>query len=172
MPIGHQIPAGLPTGTSAGKVAGDDWRASHLHIPFQQTLFHGGPTGVWTAPTAATTNTELATAPMSRLYTDLDQAAQARLVIGMRTLGVGYTTAVLRLQYAAVAQSTWTELAATAGGGDVSLLAGTANIIRVSPWFTIAAAALATDQVLRLVFNSTGTGTTAATVAFADLLLK
>lgn len=143
-------------------------------IPIQMTMFHGGPTTNYTAPTAATTNGELATVPMARLLQDMQNATQARLVVGQRALGVGYTTAVLRAQVATngLTQSTWVELAATASGGDVSLMGGTASIIRASAWFNIAAGAKIADAVLRVVFNSTGTGTTAATVSFVDLLVR
>lgn len=172
MGIGHSIPAGMPTGTSTGKVGGADWRADHLHIPFQLTLFHGGSTGTYTAPTAATALTELPNAPMSRAYIDLDRASQARFLIGQRVLGLGYTTAILKLQYSTAAQSTWTDLASTANAGDLSLMGGTANTVKVTPWFTVAAGALVVDSVLRVVIVTTGTGTTAATVSFADVLLK
>lgn len=169
MGIRHVVPAGLPTGAVAGKVAGDDWRGDHLHVPYQVTLFHGGAAGVYTAPLAAT-NAEAATAPMSRAMIDLSQASQFRFVVGMRTAGVGYTTALLRPQFS-TDQTTWAELAATAAQGDVSVLAG-ANQVNAAAWASIAAAAKVDNVFLRLLFVSTGTGTTAASVSWADLLFR
>lgn len=142
-------------------------------IPIQVTVFHNGISGVYTAPTAAT-NAEVATIPMGRILQDLTNVSQARLVVGMRTLGVGYTTAVLRMQYATngLTQSAWAELASTSATGDVSLMGGTASIIRASSWFDIASGAKIADAVSRLSIITTGTGTTAATVSFVDLLLR
>lgn len=170
MGIRHTIPSGLPTGTAAGKVAGDDYRADHLHVPFQVTLFHGGSTGVYTAPTAAT-SAEAGTAPMSRAFIDLSQGRQMRFVVGMRTLGVGYTTALLRPQFS-TDQTTWVELAATTTTGDLSMMGGTANIVRNTAWVNLAVASQVDNLYLRLLNVSTGTGTTAATVSWADLLFR
>lgn len=143
-------------------------------IPKSVTMFHGGISGVYTAPTAATTNAELATAPMSRTLVDLQNVSQARLVVGMRTLGVGYTTALIKPRYASngATQTTWVDLANTANAGNVSLLGGTANIIRATSWFDIASGAKLADAYLQIAFTSTGTGTTAATISFVDLLLR
>lgn len=143
-------------------------------IPVVVTMFHGGASGAWSAPTAASTNIEAATAPMSRVLVDLQNVTQARFVVGIKTLGVGYTTALIKPRYASngVTQTTWVDLANTANAGNVSLLAGTANIIRHTAWFDIAAGAKLADAFLQVAFTSTGTGTTAASVSFVDLLLR
>src|SRR5690242_7300939 len=104
MGIKHTVPSGLPTGTVTGKVAGDDWRADHLHIPFEVLLFHAGMSAtaasrVYTlTPLTAATTEPLA--PATRTLLDLDQASQMRLIIGQATLGVGATSCDFRLQYA------------------------------------------------------------------------
>ena len=171
MGIRHTVPSGLPAGTVSGKVAGDDWRADHLHVPFSITLGHGGTSGTFTTGTAVVSNSEQGTAPALRCMVDLSQASQARLVIGQRVLAATFTTAFLRLQYS-TDQSSWVELASVSGAGDVSLLGGSTNRIRSSSWFDIAAGAKSDNIYLRLVFTSTGSTGTAATYSFVDVLLK
>lgn len=144
-----------------------------VRVPVSHTMFHGGATGIYTTPTAAS-NIEVPTVPMSRILTDLNNVTQARLVIGVRAVGAGYTTAVFRPRYATnnLTQSAWADLAATSNAGDLSIVGGTASAIRATSWFNIAAGAIGSDEVIRLDFVSTGTGTTAATISFVDLLLR
>ena len=59
MAIKHVVPAGLPTGTTAGKVAGDDWRADHQFPPFERTLIAGTTAALTPAAASAAAGTEL-----------------------------------------------------------------------------------------------------------------
>lgn len=172
MPITHSVPAGLPTGTVANKVAGDDWRGNHLFPPFEYVLFHGGTTGVYTLTPLTAGTVEPANAPMARGLVDLDNATQMRLVIGQRIIGAGGTSCAARLQYASTgaAQSGWTDANATGTG--ISLLTGTANTVRESGWVDLVTGAKAASTYIRLAFVTVGTVTTAPTLSWAEVLFR
>lgn len=171
MPITHSVPAGLPTGTSAGKVAGDDWRGNHLFPPFEYLLFHGGTTGIFTVSTSAGTN-EPGNAPMARGLVDLDNASQMRLVIGQRVIGSGGTSCAARLQYATngATQTSWADANNTGTG--LNLLTGTANTVRDAGWVDLVSGAKAASTYMRLVIVTVGTLSTAPTLSWAEVLFR
>jgi len=168
--IRHTVPAGLPTGTVTGKVAGDDWRADHVTVPFPVTLFHAG-TGAYTL-TPLTAGTVEPTAPMTRCLIDLSAATQMRLNIGQKVLALGSTSCAARLQYATngATQSAWAD--AHASGTGVSLMGGTANTLKDGGWVNLASGAIADSVYLRLAIVTVGTASTAPTLAFADVLFR
>lgn len=172
MGIRHTVPAGLPTGTSAGKVAGDDWRADHLHVPMEFLIFHLGATAVYTLTPLTAGTVEPANAPMARFLADLDQAAQMNLVIGQRIIGAGGTSCAARLQYATngATQTTWADANNTGTG--ISLLTGTANTVRASGWVDLAAGAKTSSAYLRLGIVTVGTVTTAPTLSWAAAMFR
>lgn len=169
MGIRHTVPAGLPSGTVSGKVAGDDWRADHLHVPFQMTMFHMG-SGTFTAPTAIGT-VEVAAAPMGRALVDLSQATQMRLVVGQKVLSTAGTGSI-QLQYSTngATQTAWA--AADGASGLVSMLGGTANTIKESGWVNLAAGAKIDNCYLRVVTVITAAVSPAATYSFVDVLFR
>lgn len=171
MGIKHIVPAGLPTGTVSGKVAGDDWRADHVHVPMEILMFHAGVSANTTATTAAGT-LELPTAPMSRHLTDLTYATQMRLVVGIKVIGAGGTSQDLRVQYSTngATQTTWADL--NASGTGLNAKTGTANTVVTAGWVNIAAGAIANDVYLRLATVTVGTMTTGATFSWAAVLFK
>lgn len=139
MSIRHSVPAGLPTGTVAGKVAGDDWRGDHLHVPFEVALMILTSA---TAPAAASAaaNVELfSAAKPTRNLVDLSQATQVRLVAMVLANG-GTPASSVKLQYVAKASeaATW---AGADTGASVVLGTGTVGITRDSGWVTLAAGA-------------------------------
>jgi hypothetical protein len=159
--IKHAVPAGLPTGTVAGKVAGDDWRADHVHVPFEVALMILTSA---TAPAAAsaTVNTELfSAAKPTRNLIDLSQATQVRLVAMVLSNG-GTTSAAVKLSYVAKASeaSTW---AGTDAGASVVLGTGTTGITRDSGWQTLAAGARVDNCVVAAVVGA-AFGTTTPTI--------
>jgi hypothetical protein len=172
VPITHSVPAGLPTGTVANKVAGDDWRGNHLFPPFEYLLFHGGVSGVYTLTPLTAGTVEPANAPMARGLVDLDNATQMRLVIGQRIVGAGGTTCTARLQYATngATQTTWADAQNTGTG--VSLQGGTANVVREGGWVDLVTGAKAASTYIRLAIVTTGTVTTAPTLSWAEVLFR
>lgn len=172
MGIKHTVPAGLPTGTVSGKVAGDDWRADHNHIPFEHLIFHGGISGNTAAITAAGT-VELPTAPMARLLTDLSLASQMRLILGLKAttvLGSGGAQFV-RLRYSTngATQTTWANCENTGSG--VSMV-GTANAIKDGGWVDLVSGAKINDCYLQLAMVTTATITTGGTLSWAAVLFR
>jgi hypothetical protein len=172
MPVLHTVPSGLPTGTSAGKVAGDDWRANHTFPPFEYLLFHGGVTGVYTLTPLTAGTVEPANAPAFRGLVDLDAATQMRLVVGQRIIGAGGTTCTARLQYATngATQTSWAD--AQNSGTGINLQTGTANTVRDGGWVDLVTGAKAVSTYIRLAIVTTGTVTTAPTLSWAEVLFR
>lgn len=140
MGIKHTVPAGLPTGTVTGKVAGDDWRADHLHIPFEVSLWTAGAAAL-AAPWAATqaVNTETASKAM-RNRIDLSQASQFRLTALQGTASTP-TNAALKMVYT----TTQTAILATstpnlAASGETLVIGTTGNngLLIDTGWVNIA----------------------------------
>lgn len=172
MPIKHTVPAGLPTGTSTGQVAGDDWRADHLSTPFEFLIFHMGATAVYTLTPLTAGTVEPANAPMARFFADLDQATQMNLVIGQRIIGAGGTSCAARLQYATngATQTTWADANNTGTG--LNLSTGTANTVRAAGWVDLASGAKTASAYLRLGIVTVGTVTTAPTISWAAAMFR
>lgn len=172
MGIKHQVPVGLPTGTSAGKVAGDDWRLDHLHVPMEFLIFHLGATAVYTLTPLTAGTVEPANAPMARFLADLDQAAQMNLVIGQRIIGAGGTSCDARLQYATngATQTAWAD--AQNSGTGLALRTGTANTVRATGWVDLVSGAKAATTYLRLGIVTVGTVTTAPTISWAAAMFR
>lgn len=170
MGIKHTVPAGLPTGTVTGKVAGDDWRADHVCMPFPVTMLHMGTANYTLSPLTA--GTVEPSSPASRMLMDLSTATQFRLAVGQRVIGVGATSCDLRLQYASngATQSTWVDANATGTG--VSLMGGTVPNIREGGWVNLNAAAIADSMYLRAAIVTVGTLTTAPQFSFVDVLFR
>lgn len=175
MAIKHTVPAGLPTGTVSGKVAGDDWRADHNHVSFEYLIFHAGTTGVYTLTPLTAGTVEPANAPMARVFVpDATYVSQFRIAIGQRIVGAGGTTCNAQLQYATngATQTSWADAANSAGAGNVSLQGGTANIIRTGSWADLASAAKIADLYCRFAIVTTGTVTTAPTISWAAVMFR
>src|SRR6476469_4437583 len=98
MGIKHAVPAGLPTGTTANKVAGDDWRGDHVHIPFEVFLMGSGNTAVAGGVSAALNSEMFTTSKITRTRIDLAQASAFRLEALVTALGTT-TTAGIKMQY-------------------------------------------------------------------------
>lgn len=143
--------------------------ALFMMIPVQYLLFHGGTTGVYTLTPLTAATTEPANVPMSRILADLSTATQMRLIIGQRALGVGGTTCTARLQYATngATQTAWADAQNTGTG--VSLIGGTANLVRESGWVNLVTGAKIDTCYMRLAIVTTGTVTTAPTISFAEV---
>ena len=112
---------------------------------------------------------------MARFYAgDLDDATQFRIAIGQRAVGVGGTSCNAQLQYATngATQTAWADAAATANGGNCSLIGGTANVVRVGAWANLAAGAKTADVFARLAIVTVGTVTTAPTISWAAALFR
>lgn len=170
MGILHAVPAGLPTGTSAGKVAGDDWRADHSHVPFSIEMILGQNVALTPAAASATANTELhSTAKSCRNKIDLSVATQARLV-GMVLATGNVAGGSFKLSYAAAEAATWSGTDA----GPVLVCGtngGVAGIIHDSGWVNLAAGAKIDNCFLTLLVG-TALGTTAPTVGFVTCLFR
>lgn len=172
MGIKHTVPASLPTGTVAGKVAGDDWRADHNHVPFEYLIFHMGATAVYTLTPLTAGTVEPANAPMARFYADLAQASQINLAVGQRIIGGGGTSCFARIQYATngATQTTWADANNTGSGLD--LRTGTANTVRTTGWVDLVSGAKIDTNYLRFVIVTVGTVTTAPTLSWAAALFR
>lgn len=171
MGVFHTVPAGLPTGTSTGKVAGDDWRADHVFIPFSIEMILGQNTALTPAAASAAANTELhSTAKSCRNIIDLSQASQARLV-GMVIATGNAAGASYKLSYSASADaSTW----AGSDAGPVLTVGSTgggAGVMHDSGWTNLAAGAKVDNCRVTLLVG-TALGTTAATVGFVTCYFK
>jgi hypothetical protein len=172
--IRHTVPAGLPTGTTAGKVAGDDWRGDHLHVPFSIELILGQNTALTPAAASATVGTELhATAKSCRNKLDLSQARQARLV-GMVIATGNAAAAAYKLSYATAEASTWSSGTGVADAGP-SLVVGSngggAGVMHDSGWVNLAAGAQIDNCFLTLLVG-VALGTTAPTVGFITCFFR
>jgi hypothetical protein len=178
--IRHTVPSGLPTGTVTGKVAGDDWRADHLHIPFSVELVVGNvttaATGAVVTPAAASAaaGTELfSTAKLTRNKIDLSQATQARLVGNVLTLS-STATSSFKLSYCTAEASTWASGTGVADAGPALVVGsngGAAGVIHDTGWVSLAAGARIDNCFLALLVGS-AMGTTAATVGFITAYFK
>ena len=175
MAVKHTVPAGLPTGTVSGKVAGDDWRADHVHVAFEYLIFHAGTTGVYTLTPLTAGTVEPANVPMARLLVpDATYVTQFRLAIGQRIIGAGGTSCNAQLQYATngATQSTWADAANTANAGNLNLSTGTANTVRVGSWADLASGAKISDLYCRFAIVTVGTVTTAPTISWAAAFFR
>ena len=175
MAIKHIVPAGLPTGTVTGKVAGDDWRSDHNHVSFEYLIFHLGASAVYTLTPLTAGTVEPLTVPMARLFVgDATYISQFRVAIGQRAIGAGGTTCNAQFQYSTngATQSTWADAANTSGAGNLNLQTGTASTVRVGAWADLASAAKIADLYARFAIVTTGTVTTAPTISWAAVLFK
>lgn len=167
MGIRHTVPAGLPTGVATGKVAGDDWRADHVHVPFEVCMV------VLTSATnpaaaSATVNTELfSAAKTTRNKIDLSQATQARIVAMPIALGSS-TTAAIKLSYMITEASTWS---GTDAGPTCVLGNGTAGTLHDGGWTNLATAAKADNMNIALLV-SVAFGSTAPTVGNISVFFR
>lgn len=140
MSIKHRVPAGLPSGTSAGKVAGDDWRQDHDHVPFEIAMIRSTTAALTPAAASAAVNVELyATSKTCRNVVDLSTATQARLVAQVIATG-NAAGAAFKLSFATTQATTW----AGADAGPVCVVGangGAAGILHDSGWTNLAAGA-------------------------------
>lgn len=160
MGIKHPVPAGLPTGTSTGKVAGDDWRSDHNHVPFEVPLFlAAGNAGVAAVASATAGNEMWSTGKPTRNKVDLLYGTQFRLVAMVTALG-NAATAAIKMQYMTTNAATWagTDLASTTQNLVVG--AGTAGTIFDLGWQNLATAAKVNDLYIALAV-AVALGTTA-----------
>ena len=174
MGIKHTVPSGLPTGTASGKVAGDDWRADHVHVPFSVEMIIGQNTALTPAAASAAANVELhATAKSCRNKVDLSQATQARLVA--MVIATGNTAAAsYKLSYCTAENSTWasgTGVADAVPVVTVGTTGGGAGVLHDSGWTNLAAGAKIDNCFLTLLVG-TALGTTAPTVGAVTLFIK
>lgn len=174
MGILHAVPAGLPTGTVSGKVAGDDWRADHVHVPFSIEMILGQNTALTPAAASAAANTELhATAKSCRNKVDLSAATQARLV-GMVIAQGNVAGASYKLSYCTVENATWASGTGVADAGPVLVCGSTgggAGVLHDSGWTNLAAGAKINDCFLTLLVG-TALGTTPPTVGFVTAYFR
>lgn len=170
MGIRHSVPAGLPTGTSAGKVAGDDWRGDHLHVPYEIPMVLGTTAAVAIAAASATANTEiLATARPTRNLVDMSQARQGRLVAMVTNIG-NVAGASIKLSYMTTNAATW----AGSDAGPVVVLGSTGGVVNAlhdSGWTNLAAGAQI-DNCYIAILVGTAFGTTAPTLGSLSLFLR
>lgn len=159
MAIKHTVPAGLPTGTSAGKVAGDDWRADHVHVPFEVPLFLAQNAGVAGVASAAANAEMWPTGKPTRNKVDLSQASQFRLVAMVTALGNAPTAAV-KMQYMTTNAATWAGTDMAASGGSLVVGAGTAGTLFDLGWTNMIAGSIINDCYIALAV-SVALGTTA-----------
>lgn len=142
MGIRHAVPAGLPTGTVAGKVAGDDWRGDHRHIPFEiaMLLAPGGAAGIAGVASAAAGAEMWPGAKVTRSIVDLSQATEFRLTAMVTALG-SVATAAIRLGYMTTDAATWAGTDAGASAHSLVVGGGTAGTFRDTGWLSLVAAA-------------------------------
>ena len=174
MGIRHTVPSGLPTGTVSGKVAGDDWRADHLHIPFSVEMILANNAYVTPAAASAAANTELnVTGRTCRNKIDLSQATQARLVAGVGTLS-STAGSSYKLSYCTAENATWANGTGVADAGPavvVGSTGGVLNTIHDSGWVNLAAGARIDNCFITLLVG-TAIGTTPATVGFVTAYFR
>lgn len=176
MAIKHTVPAGLPTGTSSGKVAGDDWRADHVHVPFSIEMILAQNTVLTPAAGSAAVNTELhATAKSCRNKIDLSNASQARLVAQVIATG-NAAGAAYKLSYATADASTWSSGTGVADAiGTNPLIVGSngggAGVIHDSGWVNLAAGAKIDNCFVTLLVG-VALGSTAPTVGFVTCYFR
>lgn len=174
MGIRHSVPSGLPTGTSTGKVAGDDWRNDHLHIPFSVEMVLAQNAVLTPAAASAAANVELhATAKSTRNKIDLSQARFARLVGNVHTLS-STAGSSYKLSYCTAEASTWASGTGVADAGPALVVGsngGAAGVIHDTGWVALASGAQIDNCYIALLVG-TAIGTTAATVGFVTAYFK
>lgn len=171
MGIRHTVPAGLPTGTSAGKVAGDDWRADHVHVPFEIAMFLGTAATAAAAASAAVGIECIVATKCTRNRLDLSQATQVRLV-GMVIANGNNTTAAIKLQTATTEAATWSASTGLVdAGASIVLGTGTAGVLRDSGWQTLNASSRVDNVTIAAVVAS-AFGTTAPTLGSLTVLFR
>lgn len=159
MGIRHTVPAGLPTGTSAGKVAGDDWRADHLHVPFEVFLMGSGNTAVAGTASAAANAELFTTSKITRTRIDLSVASQFRLEAMVTALG-NAAGAAIKLQYTTTNAATWSGADLGATTNNLVIGTGTAGTMFDLGWQNLATAAKA-DNLYIAAAVAVAFGTTA-----------
>lgn len=153
MGIKHTVPASMPTGTTAGKAAGDDWRADHNHVPFEVPLFLcAGNAGVAAVASAAAGAEMWAVGKPTRNKLDLLYASQFRLTAVVTALGTA-TTAAIKMQYMTTNAATWAGTDLAASGGSLVVGTGTAGAIFDLGWTNLATAAKVNDIYIALVVS-------------------
>ena len=171
MGIRHSVPAGLPTGTVSGKVAGDDWRADHLHVPFEVPLILSTTNAALTpAAASAAVNTELfATSKVCRTLLDLSQATQARMTAMVIATG-NAAGAAWKMSYMTTNAATW---AGTDMGPSLVVGAngGGAGVFHDSGWVNLAAGAKI-DNCYWTVLVGVAQGTTAPTIGSLQVYFR
>lgn len=171
MGIRHTVPAGLPTGTSAGKVAGDDWRADHLHVPFEIAMYIGSAATAAAAASAAIGTECLVASKCTRNRIDLSQATQVRFVAMVIANG-NATGAAIKLQTATTEAATWASSTGIVdAGASIVLGTGTAGTLRDSGWQTLNASSRV-DNVTLAAIVSVAFGTTAPTIGSLTVLFR
>lgn len=169
MGIKHKVPAGLPTGTVSGKVAGDDWRSDHDHVPFEVAMWLANTA---TSPAAASAGANVeafSTGKCCRNKVDLSKASQARLVAMVIAAG-NAAGASLKLSYSATEASTWSG----ADAGPVVVLGsngGAAGILHDTGWINLAAGAQI-DNCFITCLVGTAFSTTAPTIGSLTVFFR
>lgn len=170
MAIKHVVPAGLPTGTTAGKVAGDDWRADHQFPPFERTLIAGTTAALTPAAASAAAGTELyGTSKVCRLEEDLRYATQVKLVALVIANG-NVAGVTWDLRYRTTDASAWS--GSTTTGCTVPVGTGTTGTLRDSGWVNLPPGAQVDPVYLSVVVGATAQGTTAPTVGSLRLFVR
>ena len=159
MGIKHTVPSGLPTGTTSGKVAGDDWRADHNHVPFEVFLMGSGNTAVAGTASAAANAELFTTSKITRTRIDLSQASQFRLEALVTALG-NAAGAAIKMQYTTTNAAAWSGTDIGASTNNLVIGAGTAGTLFDLGWQNIASGALI-DNVYIAVTVAVAFGTTA-----------
>ena len=170
MGVKHKVPVGLPTGTSTGKVAGDDWREDHDHVPFEIALIRGTTAALTPAAASAAANVEIyATSKVCRQVLDLSTATEARLVAQVIATG-NAAGASFKLSYATTQASTWSG----SDAGPVVIVGstgGAAGVLHDSGWTALAAGAKV-DNCYLAVLVGTALSTTAPTIGSLSVYFR
>lgn len=171
MGIRHTVPAGLPTGTVTGKVAGDDWRGDHLHVPFQVPMFMAaGNAGVAAVASAAAGAEMWATGKMTRSRIDLAQARSFRMTAVVTATG-NAAGAAIRLGYMTTNAATWSGTDIGASAHSLVVGAGTVGTVFDTGWLAMATAAQV-DNLYVAVQVAVAFGTTAPSFGNIEAYFK
>ncbi len=170
MAIKHTVPAGLPTGTVAGVVAGDDWRASHTAPDFERGLILGTTAALTPAAASAAAGTELySTSKVCRVVEDLRYVTQVRMTA--LVIATGNVSGVTwDLQYRTTDASSWS--GGTTTGCSLAIGTATAGVLRDTGWVSLPGGAQIATCYLSVVVGSTAQGTTAPTVGSLRLYFR
>lgn len=169
MGIWHPAIAGLPSDTAAGKVGGADYKANHVHVPFEVSMFRSAAATAPAAASAAVGAEVFAAAKATRTRTDLLWAREVQLCA--MVVGTGTDVAAsLKLSYMTTETATW---AGTDAGASVVLgtNGGAAGVIHTSGWRPLATAAQV-DAVTIACLVGTVFGTTAPTIGSLYALFR